>query len=104
MKRRDFISLLGGAVAVWPLIVRTQDAGRTYRIGFLLPSPRESLAVVALFDELRLNGFVEGQNLIVIPGGFGIPNDQIASEAPSVVAASPDVIRVGPELPLRALQ
>jgi putative ABC transport system substrate-binding protein len=104
MKRRDFISLLGGAVAVWPLIVRAQDAGRTYRIGFLLPSTRESLAVVALFDELRLNGFVEGQNLIVIPGGFGIPNDQIASFAASLVAASPDVIVAGPELPLRALQ
>jgi len=104
MKRRDFISLLGGAVAVWPLIVRAQDAGRTYRIGFLLPSTRESLAVVAFFDELRLNGFVEGQNLIVIPGGFGIPNDQIASVVTSLVAASPDVIVSGPELPLRALQ
>jgi putative tryptophan/tyrosine transport system substrate-binding protein len=104
MKRRDFISLLGGAVAVWPLIVRAQDAGRTYRIGFLLPSTRESLAVVALFDELRLNGFVEGQNLIVIPGGFGIPNDQIANVVASLVAASPDVIVSGPELPLRALQ
>jgi putative ABC transport system substrate-binding protein len=104
MKRRDFISLLGGAVAVWPLIVRAQDAGRTYRIGFLLPSTRESLAVVALFDELRLNGFVEGQNLIVIPGGFGIPNDQIASVVASLVAASPDAIISGPELPLRAIK
>jgi putative ABC transport system substrate-binding protein len=104
MRRREFITLLGGAVAVWPLIARAQDAGRTYRIGFLLPSTRESLAVVALFDELRLNGFVEGQNLIVIPGGFAVPNDQIPSVVASLVAASPDVIVSGPELPLRALQ
>jgi putative tryptophan/tyrosine transport system substrate-binding protein len=103
MRRRDFIALVGGASA-WPLAARAQDAGRTYRIGFLLPSTRESLAVVALFDELRLNGFVEGQNLIVIPGGFGIPNDQIANVVASLVAASPDVIVSGPELPLRALQ
>jgi putative ABC transport system substrate-binding protein len=89
---------------VSPAHCGAQNAGRTYRIGFLLPSTRESLAVVALFDELRLNGFVEGQNLIVIPGAFGIPNDQIANVVASLVAASPDVIVSGPELPLRALQ
>src|SRR5262252_8926498 len=102
MRRREFVALLGGA-ATWSLAARAQDAGRTYRIGFLLPSPRDSPAVVALFDELRLNGFVEGQNLVVIPGGFGVPNDQIAVVATSLVAASPDVIVAGPELPLRAL-
>jgi putative ABC transport system substrate-binding protein len=103
MQRREFITLVGGAAA-WPLGARAQDAGRTYRIGFLLPAVRESPAVVALLDELRLNGFIEGQNLLVIPGGFGVPNDQIESVAASLVAASPDVIRAGPELPLRALQ
>ena len=102
MRRREFIALLGGA-ATWSLAARAQDAGRTYRIGFLLPSPRNSPAVVAMFDQLRLNGFVEGQNLIVIPGGFGVPNDQIAGVVASLVAASPDVIVAGPELPLRAL-
>jgi putative tryptophan/tyrosine transport system substrate-binding protein len=104
MKRREFITLIGGAVIAWPFAVRAQDAGRTYRIGFLLPSTREAPAVVALFDELRLNGFAEGQNLTVLPGGFGVPNDQIESVAASLVAASPDVINAGPELPLRALQ
>jgi putative tryptophan/tyrosine transport system substrate-binding protein len=103
MQRREFITLVGGAAA-WPLGARAQDAGRTYRIGFLLPAVRESPAVVALLDELRLNGFIEGQNLLVIPGGFGVRNDQIESVAASLVAASPDVIRAGPELPLRALQ
>ena len=91
-------------MAAWPFAAHAQEAGRTYRIGFLLPTPRESPAVVALFDELRLNGFIEGQNLTVLPGGFGVPNEQIASVAASLVAASPDVIEAGPELPLRALQ
>jgi putative ABC transport system substrate-binding protein len=103
MRRREFITLVGGTAIAWPLGAGAQDAGRTYRIGFLLPSTRDSPAVVALFDQLRLNGFVEGQNLVVIPGGFGVPNDQIAVVAASLVAASPDVIVAGPELPLRAL-
>jgi putative tryptophan/tyrosine transport system substrate-binding protein len=103
MRRRDFIALLGGAAVAWPVAARAQDAGRTYRIGLLLPSSRASPQVVAMFDELRLNGFVEDQNLVVILGGFAVPNDQIASVVASLVAASPDVIVAGPELPLRAL-
>jgi putative tryptophan/tyrosine transport system substrate-binding protein len=103
MQRREFIALIGGAAVASLFPARAQDTGRTYRIGFLLPSTRDSPAVVALFDELRLNGFVEGQNLVVIPGGFGVPNDQIAGVVASLVAASPDVIVSGPELPLRAL-
>ena len=102
--RRQFISALGSATLAWPLVARSQESGRTYRLGFLIPTPRELPVVAAFFDELRRNGFVEGQNLIVIPGGFAIPNDQIASFAASLVAASPDVIVAGPELPLRALQ
>lgn len=89
---------------MWSLATqaRAQEPGRIYRIGFLTPVDRDSYAT--LFDELRLNGFVEGQNLLVIPGGFGVPKDQIASAAASLVAASPDVIVGGPSLPLLALK
>ena len=52
MRRREFFVLLGGAATAWPLAARAQDAGRTYRIGFLLPSPRNSPAAVAMFDQL----------------------------------------------------
>jgi putative tryptophan/tyrosine transport system substrate-binding protein len=101
MRRRDFVRGIAGS-AVWPLAARAQEQGRTYRIGILTPVGRDSY--VTLFDELRLNGFVEGQNLLVIPGGFGVRNDQIASVAASLVAASPDVIVGGPTLPLLALK
>ena len=74
MNRREFITLLGGAAAALPSVTLAQEVGRTYRLGFLNPAPRESVAVAALFDELRLNGFIEGKNLTVIPEGFEIRN------------------------------
>jgi putative ABC transport system substrate-binding protein len=103
MKRREFITLLGGTLA-WPLAAGAQEPGRIYRIGFLIPSPRNRPPVAALFDELRLNGFVENQNLVVLPGGFDVSNEQLAEPAAALVKAAPDAIVAGPELPLRALQ
>ena len=102
IRRREFITLLSGAAA-WPLAARAQDNGRTYRLGFLLPSSRHG-AVDAFFDELRLNGFVEGKNLVVMPGGFEATDDNLAERAAALVNAAPDAIVAGPAPPLRALQ
>src|SRR5215469_9283279 len=104
MKRREFITLLGGTAAAWPLAARAQEAGRTYRLGFLLPTAKQTPQVEAFFDELRLNGFVEGKNLIVIPGGFEATDDNLAERAAALVNAAPDAIVAGPAPPLRALQ
>src|SRR4249919_3555278 len=104
MKRREFITLLGGAAAAWPLAASAQEPGRTYRLGFLVPVPRETAAVAAFFNELRLNGFIEGQNLTVVPGGFDVRNEQLAEKAAALVKAAPDAIVAGPELQLQALQ
>jgi putative tryptophan/tyrosine transport system substrate-binding protein len=103
MKRREFITLLGAAAA-WPRAVRAQEAGRTYRLGFLLPTARQTPVVEALFDELRLNGFIEGKNLVVVPGGFEATDDDLANRAAALVRAAPDAIIAGPAPPLRALQ
>src|SRR5262245_10961423 len=103
MRRREFIALIGGA-AVWPRAARAQqDNGRTYRLGFLLPSSRHGV-VDGFFDELRLNGFVEGKNLVVMPGGFEATDDNLAERAAALVNAAPDAIVAGPAPPLRALQ
>ena len=89
----------GGAGAV-----SAQEAGRIYHIGFMIPGNRQMPSVVTFFDELRRNGFVEGQNLTVFLGGFDVPIERIAEVAAALVKAAPDAIVGGPELQLQALQ
>src|SRR5262249_32909754 len=68
-KRREFITLLGGAVAS-PLAARAQQAGRTYRLGVLHNQGPQSPQLPPFYDELRGLGFAEGQNLIVDGRGY----------------------------------
>ncbi|MEA3141734.1 MAG: hypothetical protein QOK23_3903 [Gammaproteobacteria bacterium] len=105
MRRRQFIALLGAsALLSAPETLRAQEPGRTYRLGFLMPVPREAPAIGAFLDELRRLGFVEGQNLSIVPGGFEVRNDQIADLVPALVKAAPDVILSGGDANTRALQ
>jgi putative ABC transport system substrate-binding protein len=83
---------------------QAQEAGRTYRLGVVPTVSRQSPAVLALLDELRRNGFVEGQNLTLVFGGFEVANEQLPEAAAALVKAAPDVIIAGPQFPLRALQ
>src|SRR6266516_5884721 len=63
MKRREFIALLGGAAATWPLPARTQQAGKMYRVGVLNPGPDVTTPQWEAFEQgLREEGFVEGRN------------------------------------------
>jgi len=67
MKRREFITLLGGAAAAWPVTARAQQAGETRRIGVLMgyaASDREGQAyVVALQEGLQTLGWSEDRNI-----------------------------------------
>jgi putative ABC transport system substrate-binding protein len=106
MRRREFIAILGGAVASFsgPLPLGAQAPSRTYRLGVLIPSARQTPPLVAFFDELRLNGFSEGQNLEVIPGGLNIRNEQVAEHVAAIVKAAPDAIVSGGLFATRAVQ
>jgi putative tryptophan/tyrosine transport system substrate-binding protein len=102
VRRRDFITLLSGAAA-WPFAAMAQQAGRTYRLGFLVLFPRDAPLNVHFFDELRRLGFVEGQNLTVEYRAYGNP-DLISQYAAELVNARVDVIVVTGEEAIRALQ
>jgi putative ABC transport system substrate-binding protein len=73
LKRRDFITLLGGAAATWPLAARAQQPATRRRIAIFHPAIPVALltetgggsAWRAFFAELRRLGYVEGENLII---------------------------------------
>jgi len=104
MRRRDFITLLGGAAVAWPLGARAQEAGRPYRLGGLSTNPRNARYWLAMFDELRRLGFIEGQNLTIDWREFGLRPDLIPEFAAELVKAHLDVILVGGDTAIRAAQ
>ena len=64
MKRRDFITLVGSAVAAWPLEARAQQSEHIRRIGVLMPGTADESERLAAFEEgLRTLGWIEGHNL-----------------------------------------
>jgi putative ABC transport system substrate-binding protein len=103
MRRRKFITVLAGAAA-WPLAARAQQAGRTYRLGCLFPPPRDNPPNMALFDELRRRGFIEGQNLTVEYRAYGQHVDLIPQYATELVMARVDVIATAGDETVRAVQ
>ena len=68
MRRRDFITLLGGTAATWPFAVRAQQpAGRVYRVGYFAITSRErALHLMKAFEEgLRSLGYRVGENVVI---------------------------------------
>jgi putative ABC transport system substrate-binding protein len=69
MKRRDFITLLGGAAAAWPLAARAQQLDRVRRIGMLTQyvegDPAGARNITAFRQRIRQLGWVEGYNLAI---------------------------------------
>jgi len=103
MRRRKFITLIGGAVASWPLAARAQEAGRTYRLGMLFPG--EEFTVIAAFsDELRRRGFIEDQNLAIEYRAWAPHLDLISDYMTELLKNHPDVIAAGGPQAIRVAQ
>jgi len=95
VKRRNFITLLGGAAAAWPLAARAQQPEQPRRIGVLISGTAddpELQARVAVFRQtLEQFGWLEGRN-IQIDVRFAARTDQYSALAKEMVALHPEVI------------
>jgi putative tryptophan/tyrosine transport system substrate-binding protein len=94
VKRRDFITLLGGGVVAWPLATRAQQTGKVARIGFLRYASPHQKHFNGFREGLRANGYIEGQNIVIeqryADGAF----DRIGELAAELVRLNLDVIVV----------
>jgi putative ABC transport system substrate-binding protein len=93
MKRREFITLLGGIMVVQPLAARAQQPAK--RIGIFAASaanPVMGAAAKAFFDELGKIGFIDGRNLIVDRKPSDTDYSALSAQAAAMARANPDVL------------
>src|SRR5262245_32760380 len=102
MRRREFITLLGGAAVVWPLAARAQQGVRMSRIAIVHPvvSPEmmrensESPFHRSFFSELRRLGYIEGKDIVVERRSGEGRTDRYSEIAQELVGLKPDVMVV----------
>jgi putative tryptophan/tyrosine transport system substrate-binding protein len=103
MKRREFMTLLGGAAAAWPLAARAQQSQR--RVGVLLPGaaddPEMKARLAAFLDELQRLGWTDGRNVRIDTRWEAASGSNRAEE---LVALAPDVILASTSGSVAALQ
>ena len=108
MNRRDFITLLGGAAAAWPLAVRAQQGDRVRRIGVFLPidenDPLQKPRVSGFTQTLAGLGWTEGRNVQMNFRSHGDDTNRIQALAQEVVGLQPDIILTTSTLATAALQ
>jgi putative ABC transport system substrate-binding protein len=98
LKRREFITLLGGAAAAWPVVAQAQQKERVRRIGILMPFPKSDAAIqarVRVFrQELARLGWTEGGNVQFDERWSTDNMDVVRADAASLVELNPDVILI----------
>src|SRR5262249_54783 len=105
-KRRDFITLLGGAAA-WPLAARAQQGERLRPIGMLMPIPEneEGRSRCAAFrDGLRALGRAEGRDIQIETRWAAGDSAKVQAFANELVSSNPNVILANATTVARALQ
>src|SRR5262249_29601860 len=94
MKRRTFITLLGGAAVAWPLPARAQQVRKVWRIGMLDTASRDrnSANMGAFLEKLRGYGYVEGKNLIIDYRSADGHSDRLPGLVSQLIGLNPDII------------
>jgi putative ABC transport system substrate-binding protein len=100
MRRREFMTLIGGAAVAWPIAVHAQQPDRVRRIGMLMSTaagdPEGQARVAAFVQGLQQLGWTEGGNNIRIDIRWGAGDaDRFRRYAAELVALAPDVILAG---------
>ena len=93
LRRREFLTLLGGAAAAWPLATRAQVT-MVARIGFLRQAGPHEKQFNAFRDGLRAAGYVEGQNIVIEQRYAAGAYERLSGLASELVRANVDVIVV----------
>src|SRR5262245_49508552 len=108
MKRREFITLLGGAAAVWPLAARAQQRERMRRVGVLMhlaaDDPEGQRRVAAFLQGLQEAGWTVGRNVDIDVRWAAVEADRFRRYATEIVALTPDVILTSATPSIRAMQ
>ena len=93
MKRREFITLLGGAAAAWPLAAHGQQRAKVMRLGVLLFStPQTDPQMEPVHSGLRELGYDEGRNLVVFYRYAEGNSERLADLAVALVGEKPDLL------------
>jgi putative tryptophan/tyrosine transport system substrate-binding protein len=96
MRRREFITLMGGGAVAWPLAARSQQPTKTKRIAMVVPvgkaADRADPNSVAFLEELGRLGYVEGKNLIIDQNSAEGRTDRYDDLVRDVVSTHPDLI------------
>jgi len=93
MRRREFIAMLGGAAAAWPVVADGQQTQKMKRVAMFTPGKIETdPSFTIVLDEMKRLGFVEGKNLIVDRYSAESQFDRLPEFAKDIVATKPDVI------------
>ena len=93
MKRRQFITLIGGAAAAWPLAALAQSGRKPALIGYLTGVPLSSTTSPGVFVQgLKDLGYVEGRDFQITYRSSEGYQDRLAALAAELVQLNPDVI------------
>jgi putative ABC transport system substrate-binding protein len=93
MNRREFITLLSGAAAAWPLVATAQRAAKMRRLGVLLYStPQADPNMETIRRGLRQAGYLEGQNLVISYHYAEGKPERLAELAAALVRENPDLV------------
>jgi putative ABC transport system substrate-binding protein len=106
MRRRQFISLLGGAAAAWPLAVRAEQTGRVWRIGFLSAVTRSAASgsYASFVQGMRERGYVEGKDFVIEWRSVEGKYERFSELAAELVRLKVDVFVTGVTAALPALK